>query len=90
MVNFDSMFSMQGMLFTLMLLGWFLKRIGVITDSGKSMLMDLVIDVTLPCSIVKSFQMEFSAEVVQSCLVILDQPFSLAVGAFYGMVIKIL
>ena len=82
MVNFDSMFSMQGMLFTLMLLGWFLKRIGVITDSGKSMLMDLVIDVTLPCSIVKSFQMEFSAEVVQSCLVIFIVAVVIQIGSF--------
>lgn len=65
-MNFSGLYEMQGMLFTLMLLGAFLKRLGVITKEGKQMLADLVIYVTLPCSIIKSFEIELSAEILKS------------------------
>lgn len=62
---------MQGMLFSLMLLGAFLKKRGIITDAGKNVLSELVIYVTLPCSIIKSFEMDFSLDILKSCAVIL-------------------
>lgn len=70
-VNFSGLYEMQGMLFLLMILGAVLKKIGVITKEGKSVLADLVIYVTLPCSIIKSFQIEFNASIFQSSAVIL-------------------
>ena len=50
-MNFNNLFNMQGMLFAVMLLGLFLRKKGMITDEGKALLTDLVIDVTLPASI---------------------------------------
>ena len=55
-MNFSGLYEMQGMLFSLMLLGALLKRMGIITGEGKKVLADLVIYVTLPCSIIKSFE----------------------------------
>ena len=76
---------MQGMLFAVMLLGLFLRKKGMITDEGKALLTDLVIDVTLPASILKAFQIEFSMDILKSCIVIfilaiVIQIFSWAVG----------
>lgn len=70
-MNFSSLYEMQGMLFLLMVIGVVLKRIGIITDAGKSVLADLVIYVTLPCSILKSFEIEFQAEIIKSSAEIL-------------------
>lgn len=62
---------MQGMLFLLMIIGAILKKIGVITDAGKSVLADLVIYVTLPCSILTSFEIEFNTSIMKSSAMIL-------------------
>lgn len=79
-MDFNNLFIMQGMLFSLMLLGLYLRKIGMITDSNRELLTDLVVNVTLPCSIVKSFEMEFNGEILRSCLVI----FLVAIGIQIG------
>ena len=43
---------------------------GTITPEGRQLLTDLVINVTLPCSIVKAFLIEFSMDILQSCIAI--------------------
>lgn len=70
-MNFGGLYEMQGMLFLLMLTGLVLKKKGIITEEGKSVLADLVLYVTLPCSIIKSFEMEFNAGVVKAALLLL-------------------
>ena len=56
MMDFSGLFEMQGTLFLIMLLGMFLRKKRIIHDDGKTMLSSLVIDVTLPASIIKSFE----------------------------------
>ena len=56
---------MQGMMFCILALGWYLRKSGMIDKSGKALLSSLVMNVTLPASIVKSFQMEFSADILK-------------------------
>ena len=56
MMDFSGVFEMQGTLFLIMLLGMFLRKKRIINDGGKTMLSSLVIDVTLPASIIKSFE----------------------------------
>ena len=65
-MNFSGLYEMQGMLFLLIMAGMVLKRKGIITGAGKSMLADLVIYVTLPCSTLKSFEMEFGPEILKT------------------------
>lgn len=69
-MNLSGLLEMQGMLLLLMVLGLFLYKIGLIDDSGKRLLTDLVIYVTLPASIVKSFLIEFNKEILMNCLMI--------------------
>ena len=56
MMDFSGLFEMQGTLFLIMLLGMFLRKKRIINDGGKTMLSNLVIDVTLPASIFNSFE----------------------------------
>lgn len=70
-MDFSGLYEMQGMLFLLMIAGAVLKKMNIITDEGKSVLADLVIYVTLPCSILKSFEIEFNAGIMRSSLTIL-------------------
>ncbi len=79
-MDFQNLFELQGMLFILMIIGYFLRRREIITEKGKSLLTDLVIDFTLPSNIICAFQMEFSAEIFQSCIVI----FFVAIGIMAG------
>ena len=61
-MDFTSLFNMQGMMFCVLALGWYLRKKGMIDKSGKALLSNLVMNVTLPASIIKSFQMEFSMD----------------------------
>ena len=79
-MDFQNMFQTQGVLFLLMLLGFLLKKKGMINEGNKVLLSDLVINVTLPASIIKAFQIEFNREILQSGLVI----FLVAVGIQMG------
>lgn len=53
-MNLIDIFSLQGTLFLLMLIGALLKRIGLISEEGKKCLSNLIIYVILPCTIFKS------------------------------------
>lgn len=70
-MDFGSLYEMQGMLFLLMIIGAVLKKMNIITEEGKSVLADLVIYVTLPCSILKSFEIEFNVGIIKSSALIL-------------------
>ena len=82
MINFGNMFNMQGMLFLLMIIGAVLTWKKIITADGQKLLTDLVMDVTLPASIIKSFQMELSRELLESCLEIFLVAIAIQVGTF--------
>lgn len=88
MMDFSGLFEMQGMLFLVMILGLVLRRKGIVQESGKSLLTDLVINVTLPASILKSFQMEFNRHILNSCLVICVVAVLIQIGSYLlGMIL---
>lgn len=79
---------MQGMLFTIMILGYIFRKAGMISDEGKSLLTDLVLYVTLPASIIKSFQIEFNHQILVSCMVVIVVAAGIQVGAWLlGMIL---
>ncbi len=67
-MDFTSLFNMQGMMFCILALGWYLRKSRMIDRNGKALLSSLVMNVTLPASIVKSFQMEFSMNILKLTL----------------------
>lgn len=87
-LDFSGLFAMQGMLFLIMVLGLVLKKRGMIKKGDKELLTDLVINVTLPASILKSFQMEFNHQILISCMVIAIVAVLIQVGSYFlGMVL---
>lgn len=88
MMDFTGLFEMQAMLFLVMILGMILKRRGMIDAGGKTLLTDLVIQVTLPASILKSFQMEFNRQILISCMVIAVAAVLIQLGSYLlGMIL---
>ena len=70
MLDFGDLFNMQGMLFSLMALGMLLRRSGIVSEEGRAVMTELILNVTLPCAIVKSFQIPFDRKIVEQCLAI--------------------
>ena len=66
-MNLLDLFSLQGTLFALMLVGAILKKKGIIDANGKKCLTDLCINVVIPCNIFKSCLIEFNMEIFRSC-----------------------
>ena len=69
-MSFSGLFQTQGMLFLTMLIGYIFGKKGLVDDKGKNLLTDLVIYVTLPGSILKSFQIEFNHQILIACMTI--------------------
>ena len=65
------LFSLQGTLFAMMLIGAWLKKRGTVDDSGKKCLTDLCVNVVIPCNIFKSCLIEFNMGIFKSCAMLL-------------------
>ena len=61
------LFSLQGTLFAMMLVGAWLKKQGMIDENGKKCLTDLCVNIIIPCNIFKSCLIEFNMEIFRSC-----------------------
>ncbi len=70
-MNLLDLFSLQGTLFALMLVGAVLKKKRIIDANGKKCLTDLCINVVIPCNIFKSCLIEFNMEIFRSCALLL-------------------
>lgn len=56
------LFNLMGMMFLMMAAGFILKKKNLITDQGKKSIVNLILDVVLPCNIVKAFCLETGSE----------------------------
>ena len=65
------LFSLQAQLFLMILVGLWLKKKGIVDESGKKCLTDLCVNVVIPCNILKSFLIEFSWDIFTACSLIL-------------------
>ncbi len=65
------LFSLQGILFALMLVGTGLKICGIIDENGKKCLTDLCVNVVIPCNIFKSCLIKFNMSIFKSCAMLL-------------------
>lgn len=69
-MDFSSLWNLQGQLFALLAVGLLLRKVGLFNETAKTLLTDLVLYVTLPCSIILSFQMDIKAELLGSLSII--------------------
>lgn len=70
-MNILDLFSLQGTLFAMMLVGAWLKKRGIVDADGKRCLTDLCVNVVIPCNIFKSCLIEFNMEIFRSCALLL-------------------
>jgi len=70
-VNLLDLFSLQGTLFAMMLIGAWLKKRNIIDQSGKKCLTDLCINIVIPCNIFKSCLIKFNMTIFQACALLL-------------------
>ena len=63
-MNFSGLINLQIMMFLLVVIGIILKKRDIITEEGKNVLTDVVINVILPCNVINSFYIEFSKEIL--------------------------
>ena len=85
--EFKNLINLQLMMFLLMGIGAFLRKINLITQDGKKVLTDLVIDLILPCSTVSAFCIDFNMEILSAGLTTLlisagIQVVCIIIGAF--------
>lgn len=57
--------DLQLMMFSLIIIGLILKKVGVVGKTGQKNITDLVIDIILPCNIIKSFMVKFSLDIIK-------------------------
>lgn len=70
-MELQGLVNLQMMMFLEIGLGWFLKKKNLITDEGKRVLTDLIIDVILPCNIINAYYIDLDHEVLMRSLQIL-------------------
>lgn len=66
-MNVFTLFSLQGTLFAMMLIGAWMKKRGIIDENGKRCLTDLCVNIIIPCNIFKSCLIEFNLEIFKTC-----------------------
>ena len=54
-MELEGLMNLQLMMFLEIGIGWYLRKKNLITEEGKKVLTDLVIDLILPCNIIQSF-----------------------------------
>ena len=59
------MVSLEVTMFFLILVGFAVKRFRLVGEAGKGVLTDLVVNLILPCNIIKSFMIEFDMQVLK-------------------------
>lgn len=70
-MNFIHLINLQGMLFLLVAAGVVLRKRGILPETAKSVLTDLVICLILPCNIISSFFVEFNMNILKGFGIIL-------------------
>ncbi len=70
-MDISGLWSLQIMMFMLVIAGAIMTRKGILKEEGKGMITDLVLYFFLPCNIIKSFNMEFNTEILKKFAVVL-------------------
>ena len=65
------MVSLEVTMFFLILVGFAVKKFRLVGEQGKAVITDLVVNLVLPCNIIKSFMIEFNMQTLRSFAVIL-------------------
>ena len=65
------LFTIQGTLFLMILVGALVKKLGIVDEAGRRCLTDLCINVIIPCNILKSCLIDIDPFVLRACGILL-------------------
>lgn len=83
-----SIINLQVEIFILIVIGYYLAKKGIFSKETQSQMSNMVLKIFLPCSIIKSFQIDFNEEIIKSTFIVLVISFSIQM--FYGLLNKVL
>lgn len=66
-MDMEKLLNLQIMMLLIMATGFFIRKKQIIEAEAKQIITNLVIKLILPCNIIASFCIEFSAEILQQC-----------------------
>lgn len=67
----ENLLIMQVTMLVLLFAGYLLRKRGVMSGEFRKLLTDFIINFILPCNIIKSFLIEFDAQILRDCMAIL-------------------
>lgn len=67
----EQLINLQLTMFVMMAIGFVCRKLNIVGKEGQKNITDLVIDVVLPCNIIKSFMIEFSWDIMRTFGVVL-------------------
>lgn len=70
-MNYADLINLQLMMFLEIAVGWFLRKKNIITEEGKKVITDLVIDLLLPCNIIHAFYIPMDGSILKSGIQVL-------------------
>lgn len=70
MTDMSTLVDLQITIFCLMLAGYVLTKLGILTKDARKPLSGLLINFILPCNIIVSFLIEFDGAILRDCLII--------------------
>ena len=59
---FTTLIDLMGMMFLLIMTGFLLRKLGIITDAGKKCITDILLYAILPCNIIKAFTTDLGTD----------------------------
>ena len=68
MIDMSNLLNLQITIFSLMLAGYLLTKLNVLSAEARTPLSNLLINFILPCNIITSFIMEFNKKIMMDCL----------------------
>lgn len=79
--------NLQIEMFLLLLVGYFLAKKGKFSQETQNQLSNMVLSIFLPCSVIKSFKIDLTMELIQQTFIVLVISFCIQI--FYGLVNKV-
>ena len=82
-MNINILINQVGILFLIMLIGVYAKNKKFLSNETKKDMIDIVVNITLPCMIVVSFNQKLSIELIRNSGIILVVSLLIHIGSFF-------
>jgi len=72
MIDMQALLNLQAVMFLEMAAGYIVRKMNLVKGESKGILTALIVYVTLPCNIIKSFMIEMNTEILKQGLIMLE------------------